>query len=113
MNEDPATQLLAVQDGPPATRARVGIDFFLPRELEPILLMDTVESAVESATNRSKLEEAKSVGFERNVAWNDQVDIVRIPLIHLDDAPFAQERVATLGHCVQANGLANRRAALT
>jgi hypothetical protein len=53
--------------------------------------------AIELSLDGAEPEVAKTVLLELDVARNNHINVVAVPLFHLDDAPVAEERIGALG----------------
>lgn len=62
-------------------------------------------AAIESAGHRAEAEFTAARIIEGNVAGTEKVDELLVPQFHLDDPPFAGERV---GHVAASSSLGNR-----
>src|SRR5437867_1441221 len=97
MNSLPKRELPIAQFRPAPAATFVVVVLPLPRELDSIFRALGAEAEVEFTLDSAKLEVAKTVFLKFDVAGNNQIDVVTVPLLHLEDAPAAEERICFEG----------------
>ena len=91
-------KLAVAHDGPAATASGVHFTDAFPREIDALAFIEPFNSTVEPTFDRSELKRTLAVILECDVSWNDEIDVVAIPLLHFDNTPPAEERARLLGH---------------
>jgi len=89
VNEDPSSELAAIELCPPTASGIICVVRAFPGELHPSPLL--VVATVHPTYDHPELELAALLVREREVPGNIEVDEVRCPQLHLGDPPATQE----------------------
>jgi len=91
VKEDASRHRLILHFSPSSTACRVHFIIPVPRKLDPMTAVVPLVAAVHEPVDAAELELARVVLSEANIPWNDHIDEIRVPLVHVGDSPFPDE----------------------
>ena len=87
-------ELSVLNDRPSTSTDRVHFIFTFPGKLQAFRLLVGRKTIIDFPMDSAKLELAKMILSEGDIAWHNEVDEVLIPLLHLNNAPCSHIRIA-------------------
>src|SRR5262245_41425197 len=87
-------ELSVLHDRPSASTDWVHFVFPFPRKFQTFCLLVGLKTIIEISMHGSKLKLSQMILSEGDIAWNNEVDEVLIPLLHLNNAPCSHILIA-------------------
>src|SRR5262249_49109868 len=89
MKVESPLELSIRNDRPSASTDRVHFVFPFPGKLQACCLLVGLDTIINLAMDGTKLKLTQVVLSEGEIAWHHEVDVILIPLLHLDNPPCA------------------------
>src|SRR4030095_12002158 len=87
-------ELSSCNDRPPSSTDRVHFVLPFPGKFQAFCILVGRKTIIDLPMDGAKLKLAQVVLSERDIAWHHKVNILLIPLFHLDNPPCAHVRMA-------------------
>src|SRR5436190_1252073 len=89
MKVDSSLELSVLDDRPSSSTHWVHFIFPFPGKLQAVSILVGLNTISEIPMDGSKLKLSQVVLSEGDISWHNEVDVVLIPLLHLDNPPCA------------------------
>src|SRR4030095_2035280 len=87
-------ELSILNDRPPSSTDRVHFVFPFPGKFQTFCLLVGRKTIIQIPMDSAKLKLSHMILSESDVSWDNEVDEVLIPLLHLDNPPCSHVRIA-------------------
>src|SRR5438094_7684901 len=94
MEIESSLKLSVLDHRPPSSTDWVHFVFPFPRKCQTFCLLVGLNTIIDVPMDGAKLTLSQVVLSEREISWHHEVDIVLIPLLHLDNPPCAPVLIA-------------------
>src|SRR6266571_1981298 len=94
MKRNSPLELSVLDDRPSASTHGVHFVFPFPRKFQAFCLLVGHDTIINVPMDGTKLKLSQIILSEGEIPWNNEVDVILIPLLHLYDTPCAKVRIA-------------------
>src|SRR5215813_7180205 len=94
MKVEPSLELSVLNDRPPASTDRVHFGFSFPGKCQSFCLLVRLNTIIDFPMDGAKLKFSLVILSEGDIAWHHEVNVVLIPLFHLNNPPCSKVWIA-------------------